>query len=477
MRQQTIKNILRTSRFVLCLSLSTVPVLALPETGADKSESVPANAVYLQAVPGLNIDQRREFHAGEKVFNTFWIAIYNKLIANWDFSRPGPGGGEWGLGPTYLATSCVACHVQGGRGSAGDGNGNQVFQQLLRLSVPGENPHGGPKPDPHYGGQLQSFDAIQRADETQRAGEGNLHVDWKRSVFALGDGTTVPLRQPVIRLEKLNFGPLGEGSMHSLRNAQAMFGLGYLEAISESDIFALAERQKSQGLNGRPNLVRDDINDRMAMGRFGWKANQPNIKQQIAAALLNDVGITSTVYPTQNCPSIQKECLATYHTGKPEIRDDLWQAINFWLLALDVPAQRDIHKPEVQRGAKLFEAARCAQCHVTELRTGTFEALPLISNQTIHPYTDLLLHDMGPDLADGRPDFRAGGADWRTPPLWGIGLSKQVNGSTSFLHDGRARNVLEAILWHGGEAKPSRDLFAGMSKAERADLIAFVNSL
>lgn len=265
--------------------------------------------------------------------------------------------------------------------------------------------------------------------------------------------------------------------MHSLRNAQAMFGLGYLEAISESDILDLAERQKSQGLNGRPNLVRDDINDRMSIGRFGWKANQPTIKQQIAAALLNDVGITSTVYPTQNCPTIQKECLATYHTGKPEIRDDLWQAINFWLLALDAPARRDTTKPEVQRGAKLFDTARCAQCHVAELRTGTFEPLPLLSNQTIHPYTDLLLHDMGPDLADGRPDFRAGGADWRTPPLWGIGLSKQVNGSTSFLHDGRARNVLEAILWHGGEAKSSRDFFAGMSKAERADLIAFVNSL
>ena len=265
--------------------------------------------------------------------------------------------------------------------------------------------------------------------------------------------------------------------MMSLRNSQAIFGLGYLEAVSESDILALAELQKSQGLNGRPNYVRDDINDKMSIGRFGWKANQPSIKQQIANAFLADIGVTSPLYPEQNCPPVQKECLTEKFSSKVELRHELWEPVTFWTLSLDAPAPRDRNKPAVKRGEKLFDTAKCSQCHVPELRTGKFDALPALADRTIRPYTDLLLHDMGPELADGRPDFRATGADWRTPPLWGIGLSKQVNGSTSFLHDGRARNVLEAIVWHGGEASVSRDIFAKLSKREREDLIAFVQSL
>jgi CxxC motif-containing protein (DUF1111 family) len=468
----------KTVATLIVLALCAVQRTAITETLPAPTEAIVPHAAYLQPISGLSAEQKKLFREGEKVFNTFWLAVPNDLISQWwDLSRPGPGGGEWGLGPSFLATSCVSCHVQAGRGKVPDTGGGQVFMQSLRLSIPGEGPDGGPNPDPHYGVQIQSFDTVQRKDKTARAGEGDVHVSWEKHSFRFADGSTVELRKPVIQIKHLNFGPLAEGVMMSLRNSQAIFGLGYLEAVSESDILALAELQKSQGLNGRPNYVRDDINDKMAIGRFGWKANQPGIQQHIANAFLADIGITSSLYPEQNCPPVQKECLTEKNSGKPELRQELWGPLTFWTLSLDAPAPRDRDKPAVRRGEKLFETAKCSQCHIPELKTGQFDTLPALSGRTIRPYTDMLLHDMGPELADGRPDFRAGGADWRTAPLWGIGLSKQVNGSTSFLHDGRARNVLEAIVWHGGEASASRDHFARLSKRQREDLIAFVQSL
>ena len=449
---------------------------ALTENSAPSGEPVVAHAAYLQPVPGLQPAQKQMFRDGEKVFNTLWIAVPEDQISKWwDLSRPGPGGSEWGLGPTFLAQSCVSCHIQAGRGRTSDTDGGPVFLQSLRLSVPGQGPHGGPNPEPNYGLQIQSFDTSQR--EGVNFGEGEVHIDWKTSTFRFPDGESVELRKPAVRLEKLGFGPLAKGVMTSLRNSQAIFGLGYLEAVSEEDILALAQWQKSQGLNGRPNYVRDDLNDKMSLGRFGWKANQPSLKQQLATAFLSDIGVTSAIYPTQNCTTVQAECLAAKHSGKPELREELWESLTLWVTALDAPQQRDRDQPAVMRGGKLFAAVKCAQCHVPELKTGKSALLAQVSNRTIHPYTDLLLHDMGPELADGRPDFKAGGADWRTPPLWGIGMSKKVNGSTSFLHDGRARNLLEAILWHGGEAAASRDSFARLSKEERDDLLAFLNAL
>lgn len=474
----------RTSRhyrpvaaLALLAGLAAVPPGASTQATPPARQS-PPHAAYLQPVPGLTPEQQQTFRAGEKVFNNFWIAIPNDVISQWwDLSQPGPGGGGWGLGPTFVATSCVSCHVQAGRGRVPDTGAGPLFQQTLRLSIPGEGPHGGPNPDPHYGLQLQPFDIIKSKDQTRQPGEGEVHIDWVTSRFRFPDGDTVELRKPAIRIEKLNFGPLAPGLMTSLRNTQALVGLGYLEAVSEEDILALAELQKSQGLNGRPNYVRDDVNDRVVLGRFGWKANQPSLRQQIAGAFHSDIGITSTLYREQNCPAIQKDCHLEKNPEKPELSDELWGQVAFWAMALDAPAPADTSKPAVLRGEKLFHAAKCAQCHVPELATGAFPALPALANKRIRPYTDLLLHDMGPELADGRPDFRAGGSDWRTPPLWGIGRSKQVNGSTHFLHDGRARNLVEAILWHDGEAAVSREHFVKLSKKERAELIAFLEAL
>ncbi|MEY3503072.1 MAG: hypothetical protein RL763_1140 [Pseudomonadota bacterium] len=462
--------------FVLASFLLLLPTTAVTQTPADKT--VLPQEVYRQAVAGLSPKQTQLFLQGEKVFTNFWMAVNNPVIPLvWDLSQPGPAGGEWGLGPMFLATNCAACHVNAGRGRVLDASGALPIQHVLRISVPGEGPHGSPKPDPHYGTEIQMFDIVTRKDPEARAGEAEVYIDWIAKTFSFPDGERIELRQPQVRIEKTNFGPLAEGAMMSLRNSQAMVGLGYLEAISEKDILQVAQQQKTQGLNGRPNFVRDDINKKQVMGRFGWKANQPSIKQHIAAAFSSDIGITSAVYPQTDCQPVQLECLAAIKSAKPELRPELWDSITFWTQALEVPKQRHTDKPEVMRGEALFVSTGCAMCHVAEWRTGKYEAVPQISNQRIRPYTDLLLHDMGPDLADGRPDFKASGSDWRTPPLWGIGLSKQVSASTSFLHDGRARNLLEAIVWHGGEAQASRDKFTALLAPQRQDLLEFLNSL
>ena len=247
--------------------------------------------------------------------------------------------------------------------------------------------------------------------------------------------------------------------------------------MTEATLKDIAARQQTQGLNGRLNYVRDDVRNKTSVGRFGWKANQPSIRQQIAAAFLGDMGVTSSLYIEENCQPVQTLCLAMPPGNRPELLNYNWDQLEFWQAALAPPPPRKLDDPQVQRGEQLFEQAKCAQCHVPELQTGDYKLLPLIAMQKFRAFTDLLLHDMGDDLADGRPDFLAGPRDWRTPPLWGIGVSAQVNGSTNLLHDGRARNVLEAILWHGGEAKASRDSFADMPQADRDALIAFVNAL
>lgn len=447
----------------LCAALAVTPMV---RTQVIRSEPKPVrpDEVYLQPLPGLTHSQLQKFKSGEKQFRAPWVVF--PLL-----------GGEWGLGPTFLANSCVACHTQGGRGSTIDQPGTIVFRQLLRLSVDGEGPHGAPNPHPDYGDQLQVFGVNVGLKENLKPGEAELYVDWVPERVMLGDGSTVELRRPSIRIEKPNFGPIDHKVMTSLRNTQVVFGMGYLEAVTEQDILQLAELQKAQGLNGRPNYVRDDVNNRIALGRFGWKANQPSIRQQIAAAFHGDMGVTSSLYIEENCPQVQTACRAMPPGNRPELLDYAWDDLEFWSIAIDAPPPRNQDSQAIRRGEALFSTAKCAHCHVPELKTGAFPRLPQLANKRFRAYTDLLLHDMGPGLADGRPDYLAGPRDWRTAPLWGIGLSAQVNNSTNLLHDGRARNVIEAILWHGGEAKASRDAFAAMSAEEREALVDFVNSL
>jgi CxxC motif-containing protein (DUF1111 family) len=343
---------------------------------------------------------------------------------------------------------------------------------VIRISLKGRDAHGGPLPHPDYGDQLQIFGVKGIVPA-----EAQFRIGWREQTSTLADGEQVRLRLPVITITDPAYAPLGEDVMIAPRLAPPLVGIGLLEAIPEETIVALAGRAPVAGIRGKVNRVWDESQGRTVLGRFGLKANHGSLREQVAIAFLNDIGLSSPVYPDQNCPPVQKVCKEQMVAGKPEITKRRLDATELYIRSLTVPVRRRMEDAQITRGEKLFTQAHCSACHVPELRTGASASLPQLARQTIRPYTDLLLHDMGDGLADGRPDFLAGANDWRTPPLWGIGLSETVNGANAFLHDGRARNFTEAILWHGGEAAVSREAFRNFSREDRAALLSFLNSL
>jgi len=258
-----------------------------------------------------------------------------------------------------------------------------------------------------------------------------------------------------------------------------MIGLGLLEAIPESAILANAEAQATQagGVHGQPNWVWDGAQGKTVIGRFGWKAGQPTLAQQNAHAFANDLGLTTRQLPDAPCTAAQFECLVAPHGGAPEVSENIERLVLFYTRNVAVPARRDVNTPQVLAGKQLFHQAGCQTCHVPQYTTAADAAEPELANQRIRPYTDLLLHDMGPGLADQRSEFTATGQQWRTAPLWGMGLSEAVSGHTQYLHDGRARDAMEAILWHDGEANSSRRHVLSFNAGQRAALLAFLNSL
>jgi CxxC motif-containing protein (DUF1111 family) len=293
------------------------------------------------------------------------------------------------------------------------------------------------------------------------------------------DGTPYSLRVPNYQINSLAYGELASDVTFSPRVANQMIGLGLLEAINEETILSFADPADANGdgVSGRPNYVWDAFNNRINLGRFGWKANQPHLLQQTAGAFNGDMGISTSLFNHQSCTDLQPDCMALPTGGAPEVPDEEVLLVAFYSSSLAVPAQRTPDAPLVQQGAAVFEAAQCSACHIPEVTTGIHATSPQLSNQTIHPFTDLLLHDMGIELGDGQADFQATGTEWRTPPLWGVGLFETVNGHTYFLHDGRARDLSEAILWHGGEGATSRDIYLNLSAPDREALLAFLKSL
>ncbi|HVY04334.1 MAG TPA: di-heme oxidoredictase family protein [Burkholderiales bacterium] len=423
-------------------------------TVADESE-----LAYSLPGPVLDAAQVELFANGRQEFHQHWVPIPST-------------GGKWGRGPTSNAEGCIDCHANNGRGHAPDSALEPLASMIVRLSLPGEDEHGGARPHPDYGDQLQVQGELGKIPA-----EGSAAIAWIDREEKLADGTVVLLRSPRLVISNLNYGALGADILTSVRIAPPVFGSGLIDAVAESDILELARRQRESGFNGRPNVVWDEQKQAPAIGRFGWKASQPSLRQQDAAAFLNDMGVTTRLFMRDNCPGIQAACRKRPIGMIPEQQDRPFGELLFYTRALAVPARRHVDDTNVVRGQRLFAAAQCAICHAPDLKTADYPDFPGLAHQAIHPYTDLLLHDMGDGLADGRPDFRAGPRDWRTPPLWGIGLSGTVNGNAALLHDGRARNVTEAILWHDGEAASAREAFRAMSGDERAALLAFVNSL
>jgi CxxC motif-containing protein (DUF1111 family) len=380
-----------------------------------------------------------------------------------------------GLGPLFNRESCFACHDQNGRGRAPDGPGKPMDLMLVRLSVPGGDEHGGPNPVPNYGDQLQD-----RAIDGVPA-EGRAEITWAELPGAYGDGEAYSLRKPSLTFSQLAYGDLPKGVMTSARVGNPVIGLGLLEAVPLATLQTLADPDDADkdGISGRMNSVWDAPSQSMKPGRFGWKANVASLSHQNAGAARGDMGINTPVFPDDHCEPAQKECITAAQKADQglEMGESFFERLNVYMRLLAVPKQRNASAPEVKRGERVFRDLGCAGCHMPTLRTDSTAPLAELKDQTFHPFTDLLLHDLGDGLADGRSDYLASGREWRTAPLWGIGLTEKVNGHTFLLHDGRARGLAEAILWHGGEAEAAREKFRTASKAVREDLLAFLGSL
>lgn len=430
---------------------------------------------FLQPSANLEAARGLDFRLGHGMFEKLWV------------SPPSSTKASDGLGPLYNARSCLSCHPRDGRGHA-PAVGEDALSLVLHVARPmgqgpgtmagiaGFQPTG---PDPVYGRQMQNRAVVGLKPEYR------LTVSYDEIAIPLEGGEITHLRAPQYRLDDLTHGPLAAGSAVSPRVAPAMIGLGLLEAIPAADILAGADPDDANGdgISGRANIVWSQRYQRPMLGRFGLKAGQPTVEDQSARAFSDDIGISTPLYPAPwgDCTEAEAACRAAPHGDGDarvfEVDAEALDVLVYYARNLAVPARRDVDDPQVLRGKQVFYDAGCPACHRPKFVTHRLKDLPEQSFQLIWPYSDLLLHDMGPGLADDLVEGRASGAEWRTAPLWGIGLARVVDPRAGYLHDGRARSLLEAILWHGGEAQPQRDRVIGLPPTERAALIRFLESL
>lgn len=453
-------------------------------TEAEQFEANPAGAATVRPTdnanafsqPSGNISFEREldFKVGNGLFKKLWVSSPSSTLAS------------DGLGPLYNARSCQRCHIKDGRGHPPSGPDDGTVSMIKRIAVPRSDgirdikDYIGTSPDPTYGNQIQDLTVAGHA------AEGQLRVSYVERKIALSGGETASLRVPTYEVVDLGYGPMHSDAVLSPRVAPQMIGLGLLNAIPAADILALADPDDADGdgISGRAQIVMSREYKRPMLGRFGLKAGQPSVWEQSAAAFHGDIGISTTLFPEGygDCTAAQKACRAAPHGNTAvhdsvEIGDEGLELISFYAANLGVPGRRDVNDPQVLQGKQIFYETGCTSCHTPKFVTHRLEDQPEQSFQLIWPYTDMLLHDMGPDLADGFPEARATGLEWRTPPLWGIGLTETVSGHTYFLHDGRARSLLEAVLWHGGEAEVQKQTVIDMPPDNRAALIRFLESL
>jgi CxxC motif-containing protein (DUF1111 family) len=431
-----------------------------PSSGGSATVNDATRDAFSQPASWLDAAGMRRFFVGNSLFNQAWV------------SAPSSASERDGLGPMFNARSCSGCHLKDGRGGPPE-PGQPLATMLLRIGTGALAPDGAPLGDPRYGDQLQGL-ALPGV-----AAEANAFVEYEELPGRFDDGEPYTLRRPRYRLERQGYGPLAPGARVSPRVAPAMIGLGLLEGVPETELLRASDPEDvdGDGISGRPSWVAVAGRGELALGRFGWKAEQPSVRQQVAGALAGDLGLTTSLFPNENHTAQQLPGRTLPGGGFPEVDDAALAALTLYARSLAVPARRNVDEPRVQLGAELFDAIGCARCHTPRLVTGPLPDLPQVPREPILPYTDLLLHDLGEALSDERPAFTATGREWRTPPLWGLGLLRTVSGHTFLLHDGRARGAAEAILWHGGEADAARRAFALLPRSERLALLAFLESL
>ncbi len=430
---------------------SVEPGEALPGGDTTNRRMLGANS-FLRPADNLSQQNLSPFYGGNAFFNQAWVESPSSTTA------------RDGLGPLFNAQSCSSCHFKDGKGVPPEDNVAPFEGLLFRLGLPGDN---GVNAHPVYGSQLQ--DGSNQGIPT----EGVAKINWTEIERTYGDGTPYTLMKPSYTLHDLNHGPVEEDIRLSPRIAPHMVGLGLLEAIPEERLqeFADPNDEDEDGISGE--IQRDSSG---LVGRFGWKGDKPTIDSQVAAALIGDMGLTSEIHMKDDCTETQTACLEAPNGGEPETTPEVFELLSHYSRAIAVPVRRNVDDPIVLQGKGLFHEIGCASCHVPSHVTGP-AAIPELEEQLIWPYTDLLLHEMGEELGDNFPIGNASGTEWKTPPLWGLGLVEAVGGHTRYLHDGRARNLEEAILWHGGEAKASREQFEHLSADKRSALLTFVSDL
>ncbi|MDH4441149.1 MAG: di-heme oxidoredictase family protein [Rhizobium sp.] len=444
--------------------------------GAGTSQHGVSRDAFSHFAPNITFAEEQDFKLGNALFTKLWV------------SSPSSTQASDGLGPLFNARACQSCHVKDGRGHPPEGE-RDVTSMFLRLARAPSTPDERARlerldvmslPDPVYGGQLQD-QAVPGL-----SAEGRMIIRYDEEPLTLADGETVMLRKPTYSVADLAYGPLDTMTTLSPRIANPMIGLGLIEAIAEEDIQALADPddRNGDGISGKAARARDHRTGEIKLGRFGWKAQNASVRDQSSSAFAGDIGISTPDDPRSHgdCTRQQADCLASAtgvqtRLGDTEAPDPVLDLVTFYAKTLAPPARRDVEDAEVLRGKRQFYESGCTACHTPKFVTSRKADNKAQAFQLIWPYSDLLLHDMGEGLADGQSVGDADGSEWRTPPLWGIGLTKTVNGHSFFLHDGRARSLTEAILWHGGEATAARDLFAASAPQDRKALITFLESL
>jgi CxxC motif-containing protein (DUF1111 family) len=438
-----------------------------------------ANHVFQQSVNNIGIANMQRFVAGRRLFHTSFADGTHSESPN---DNPVFTQHANQLGARYTNIRCIACHTLDGR-SAPPTLGNALDTMTVLTAAASSASF--ITPDATYGLNVQQHSSGGAPDYSVSV------QSYQTTTHTLPDGEVVQLQTPVYAFK----GPVP--AQYSVRQAPQVIGMGLLEAVDESTILALADPtdRDGDGVRGVPNWVTDPETGQLHLGRFGWKASKATVRQQAGTALIQDIGVTSPVAKSSACQRGVANCNASA-SGTTSISEAEIQKLSFYLSFLGVPAQRslrsgfpdgvavlpslDVDPTLIARGKTLFTQVKCVACHTPQMQTGNKHIFAELRNQTIHPYSDLLLHNMGAGLADTLTEGQAGPAMWRTAPLWGIGSLKYVQGGDAnvrYLHDGRARTLMEAISWHGGEADTSRTLFEGLSQADRAAVLAFLGSL
>ena len=504
-----LKNKLGNARLVCVLALLSISALLnacseqtntpnqMTAPAFQKSEWLPGGDTTVTPITSvrfdtpannLTMDEKVTFHSGKALAQQPWI------------KAPTITDSRDGLGPIYNARTCMACHVNGGKGSVPSNNKQELFSTLVRLSIKSNDSAqhkallqtAGLIPHPVYGDQLQTQSTslphqlrhVPSAKSLKHdvAPEAYAFLNWQEKIVSYPDGRKIKLRQPSVNLQSLGYGKIEHDTQIALRTAPSIHGMGLIELIPQIQINKLADKhdENQDGISGKVNQAWNIETHKTEPGRFGLKANKPTLTMTIAGAFANDLGISNPLFKTQPCTQKQVSCVQSPNgnnkQGHELNAEQLALTVNFNRNLAPVKA-RNLENKNTQKGRTIFYETGCQNCHNPSFTTSESQSHPHLANQKIWPYSDFLLHDLGEALSDNRPDFDANGQEWRTPPLWGIGVQSKVNGSHALLHDGRANTIEEAILWHGGEAQKSKQSFMHLDKDQRDLLILFVNSI